>query len=232
MVLLVMLSSMLFSQVLFLDTATAKKERGKDPSILELVLEKVVFGALGAVVASLMKVVAKFLFVKGMTAQKEIDKFDERAKNMGVRLNDITLEAPLEEIQHEMCIAKARLRLGGTHYKVYAKVESMLGRKPLSEGLLLGIMKMQVEHLKRLCSKAQRLQASRDTAFVTNELQKSGARGLHYFRLRRSLYAGRAAKHAERRLNFHLKQLSPFERELYLQSKETRDNLSFVKGQL
>jgi hypothetical protein len=235
MILLTTILSILFSEVLFAESAIAgerDEHNVAEDSLLEQVLEKIVFGALGAVVASLVRVVIKFVFESAMSAQHRVEQYDDEAKRSKTSPGDLSIDMPIEVIRHEVFLSRAKLRLGKSHYQVYTEEEHLHDREPLSEELLLGILKYHVTKTERVYREAMKLQKVADAAHVAAQMQHSKARGLKYFWQRRTLQKQRAAEHYLKHLEFHLQRHSTFAKERFLRSKATKEEMGFIKGTL
>jgi Ca2+-binding EF-hand superfamily protein len=199
----------------------------------------IVFGIIGGVASSFFSIVAVSLFMNAMNKETQMQTFDEQAKRVITRLEDLSVATSVPKLRHESCIAKARVRVATRDYIVYEEQEREQNREPLPKSLLLGMLHVTLKEVDTLLKGAQKREAQEDKVELRNrfleEVCQPGVKALvkkrflaHFVKKR--IKKDIASEREEEAFQFHLTQIDAMDRELHLQNMNKYKNMGRIKG--
>jgi len=168
-----------------------------------------------------------------MQKWRHTEKFNELAKCRDPVLDTLVEnELTVPRLKFESQIARSRLLLARRFYTTYADEEKRRKRTPLNREFLVGVMRIDIEEVRRLLQKALDKQQLEDDKCIESRLRLLGSHGIGGFIRRRHLQQQLAQLHDAEALDFHLNELSQIERAIYHDNIQLYDSLGALESTL
>ncbi len=161
---------------------------------------------------------------------RQTERFHHLAKTREPILDSLDPDMfTVERLKFEKNLARSRAKLAKEYYTIYELEQRKNQRTPLPLDIILGVMNLDVEKAEELLQEALKYQQQQDDKFVEYQLRLQGSRGIAGFFRRRKFYQKLEAQHSLEALNFHLAELSKFDRSLYQQNLIISESMGFIE---